>query len=97
METWITDLVEAMKADSSITVKLNGFIDETEKARMAMRPDLETLGLERADTVKEALVEEGIDAARITTSAGPKDTPADDSGTETGESKNRRVEVDVVQ
>jgi len=43
------------------------------------------------------LVEEGIDAARITTSAGPKDTPADDSGTETGESKNRRVEVDVVQ
>lgn len=97
METWITDLAEAMKADSTINVKLNGFIDETEKGRMTMRPDLETLGLERAETVKEALLEEGIDAARISTASGPKDTPADDTGTETGESKNRRVEVDVVQ
>jgi len=95
MEPWIDELVEDLKADPSLKVKLTGHIDETEKDRTRMRPDLETLGLERAETVKEALVEAGIDAGRITVAGATEDDPADTSGSEVGMSKNRRVEVDV--
>ncbi|MEZ4807501.1 MAG: OmpA family protein [Flavobacteriales bacterium] len=97
MESWLTDLVATMKAEPTIKVKLIGHIDETEKERTRMRPDLEALAKERADAVKDALVEEGIDAARITTMASAGDDPADTSGSEVGMSKNRRVEVDVVR
>jgi flagellar motor protein MotB len=58
-----------------------------------MRPDLASLATERAEAVKEALVESGIDAARISVAARNGDEPVDTSGTDMGMSKNRRVEV----
>jgi outer membrane protein OmpA-like peptidoglycan-associated protein len=97
MEPWLNELVSHMKEDPAIRIRLTGHIDETEKDRMRMRPDLEELARERAEAVKEALVEAGIDAARITTAAKGADELADDTGTEVGMSKNRRVEVDLMR
>ncbi len=97
MEPWLKEIVEDLNADQGIKVKLTGHIDETEKDRTKMRPDLEALALERAEAVKESLMEAGIDAARITVAASPGEDPADTSGSEVGMSKNRRVEVDVVK
>lgn len=97
MEAWLKEVVEDLNADAGLKIKLTGHLDETEKDRIKMRPDLEALALERAEAVKEALVEAGIDAARISVAGSPTDDPADTTGSEVGMSKNRRVEVDVVK
>lgn len=94
MDPWVEELAEVMRTETNLRIKLTGFIDETEKERMRMRPDLENLGLDRAEAVKEALVELGIEASRITALKGAE-VMADDTGTEVAMSKNRRVEVDL--
>lgn len=93
MEPWVTDIVEAMTEDPNIRIELIGHFDATENERTRVRPDLVPLAKERADAVRDALVEAGIDTARITVSAKDANEPADESGTEVGMSKNRRVQV----
>lgn len=97
MESWVDELVGFMKADEAIRIQLTGHVDATEKDRMRMRPDLEQLAKERADTVRDALVEAGIDAGRITTAAGSMDAAPDEDVSEVGMSKSRRVEVDLAK
>lgn len=97
MEPWIEEMAKFMEEDPTIRVRLTGFIDETEKDRMRMRPDLETLAEERAEAVKEALIEAGIPASRLSTAAKGAEELADDAGTEVAMSKNRRVEVELVK
>ena len=95
MESWVEELAASMKMDAELKVELVGYLDATELDRISMRPDLEALALERAETVKEALVESGVEASRITLRAGAKDETADEDVSEVGMSKNRRVEVNV--
>lgn len=95
MDPWVNTLVEAMKADPSFRIELVGHFDATEMERTRVRPDLAELSKERAEAVRDALVEAGIDAGRIAVSGKDASEPADDSGTEVGMSKNRRVEVVV--
>ncbi len=97
METWLTEMVANMQADATIKVGLVGHMDATEVERTRIRPDLVELAKERAQAVKDALVEAGIDATRITVSAKAGDEPTDTSGTDIGMSKNRRVEVELVK
>jgi OOP family OmpA-OmpF porin len=96
MEPWVEELVGYLKADPAIKIKLVGHVDATEKDRMRMRPDLEELARERAETVKEALVESGIDAIRISVLGAPPPEPSEDGDTEVSMSKDRRVEVQVI-
>ncbi len=93
MEPWVTDIVEAMTEDPNIRIELIGHFDATENERTRVRPDLVPLAKERAEAVRDALVEAGIDTARITVSSKDASEPADESGTEVGMSKNRRVQV----
>jgi outer membrane protein OmpA-like peptidoglycan-associated protein len=53
------------------------------------------LSLARADAVRNALVERGVDAARITTAGFGADAPVAENDTATGRARNRRVEVIV--
>jgi len=97
MEPWLKDMATFMKEDATIKVKLIGHMDATEVERTRIRPDLLTLSKERAEALKDALVESGIDAARITVDGRAGDEPVDTSGTDIGMSKNRRVEVELVK
>ncbi len=97
MEPWISEMAELMKTETAVKVKLIGHIDATEKERARMKPEMEKLGEDRAKAVKEALVEHGIEATRITVGNSGNDKPVDQSGTEVGMSKNRRVEVELVK
>ncbi|MCB9163861.1 MAG: OmpA family protein [Flavobacteriales bacterium] len=97
MEPWLSDMVGHMKEDMSIKVKLVGHMDATEVERTRVRPDLLTLAKERAEAVKDALVEAGVDAGRITVDGRAGDEPVDTSGTDIGMSKNRRVEVELTK
>ena len=95
MEPWVQDIVEAMNEDPAMKIELVGHFDATENERTRVRPDLVPLAKERAEAVRDALVEAGIDTARITVSAMDAKQPADETNTEVGMSKNRRVNVVV--
>ncbi len=95
MAPWVEEMAAAMKEDAAIKVELVGHLDATEVERTRMRPDLASLATERAEAVKEALVESGIDAARIGVASRNGDEPVDSTGTDMGMSKNRRVEVNL--
>jgi flagellar motor protein MotB len=86
-----------MELDPTIKVKLVGHMDATEMERTRVRPDLLELAKERAAAVQDALIEAGIDAARISVDAKAGDVPVDNSGTDLGMSKNRRVEIELVK
>lgn len=93
MDPWVEDIVEAMKEDVNLKVELIGHFDATENERTRVRPDLVPLAKERAEAVRDALVEAGIDAGRIIVASKDANEPADETGTEVGMSKNRRVNV----
>lgn len=97
MESWLNDMVGSMQTDPTIKVKLVGHMDATEMERTRVRPDLLLLAKERAEAVKAALVEAGIDATRISVDSKAGDAPADDAGTDLAMSKNRRVEVEILK
>ncbi len=95
MEPWLEDIKKAMTEDPAMRVELTGHFDATEMDRTRIRPDLAELSKERAEAVRDALVEMGIDATRISVAGKDASEPADDSGNEVGMSKNRRVNVVV--
>lgn len=95
MEPLLNELVELMKANPDIRIRLVGHTDAIEADRVRMRPDLTELAKERADAVKAAFVEGGVDAARITVADQKAESPADPGDSEVALSKNRRVEVEI--
>lgn len=97
MEERLNQMVDNMELDPTIKVKLVGHMDATEMERTRVRPDLLELAKERAAAVQDALIEAGIDAARISVDAKAGDVPVDNSGTDLGMSKNRRVEIELVK
>jgi outer membrane protein OmpA-like peptidoglycan-associated protein len=56
-----------------------------------------TLGKERAESVKAALVANGTAAERIDTASGGETNPADTNATSSGQAENRRTELIVLQ
>ena len=97
MEPWLNEMAELLTQQPELKVKLIGHIDETEKERSRMKPDLVKLGKQRADAVKERLKEMGIAPERMITSSKDNTEKADQTGSEVGQSKNRRVEVELMK
>jgi outer membrane protein OmpA-like peptidoglycan-associated protein len=82
----------AMKQYPNARVRIVGYAD----ARGAA-PANATLGKERADSVKAALVTAGIASDRIETASGGENNPVDSNATATGQAENRRTELIVLQ
>jgi outer membrane protein OmpA-like peptidoglycan-associated protein len=91
----MNELTELLKANPDLKIRLIGHTDAIEAERVRMRPDLTELARERADAVKAAFVEGGIDAARIITADQKAESPADPNEGEVALSKNRRVEFEL--
>lgn len=84
----LDELAAMMKKNVGLRFKIEGHTDNvgTKAANLALSKG-------RAAAVKTALIERGIDAARLT-SDGPGDTkPVADNSTEEGRRQNRRVEL----
>jgi outer membrane protein OmpA-like peptidoglycan-associated protein len=85
-------LSAAMKQYPNARVQIVGYAD----ARGAAAANA-TLGKERAESVKAALVTDGITADRIDTASGGENDPVDSNATSTGQAENRRTELIVLQ
>jgi outer membrane protein OmpA-like peptidoglycan-associated protein len=82
----------AMKQYPNARIQIVGYAD----ARGAAAAN-STLGKERAESVKAALVADGIATDRIDTASGGESNPVDSNATSTGQAENRRTELIVLQ
>jgi len=86
----VDQLAAAMKQYPSARISIAGYAD----ARGASEANA-TLGKERADSIKAALVEQGIEQERIETTSGGESDPVDTNATASGRFENRRTELVV--
>jgi OOP family OmpA-OmpF porin len=86
----LRSVASAMKANEDLEVRIDGYTDsigDEQKNR--------SLSERRAQSVKEFLVKEGIDADRLDTKGHGEDDPVDNNDTPAGRANNRRVSFKV--
>ena len=84
-------LVAIMKANPSIRVEIGGHTDNVGTAAYNMK-----LSGDRAKSTVEYLVSKGVDVKRIESKGYGMTTPIASNDTEEGRSKNRRIEVKII-
>ncbi len=95
MDKFVGELVTIMKDNPSMKIELVGHIDATEEEKKKVRPDLKGLDLRRAEALKKVFTDAGVDGSRITVKGEGSEKPVSTTGSEVGEAKNRRVEVNL--
>lgn len=83
--------VAVLKEFPSIRIEISGHTDSTGSPEYN-----KTLSGKRAASVKEYLVEHGIDTARIESRGAGMDEPVDTNKTAAGRAKNRRIEFTIL-
>lgn len=86
----VDQVAAALIRNPSARITIAGYADArgADAANMA-------LGKARADSIRAALVDRGIDAARIETVSGGENDPVDSNATASGRFENRRTELVV--
>ena len=90
--TTVANLVKIMACYPNMTVQLEGHTDSIGDPESNKQ-----LSVDRANAVKDMLVQGGIDAGRITTEGIGEERPIASNDTEEGRSKNRRTELVVTK
>lgn len=88
----LNTLAATLKQYPNARIRIVGYADARGTA-----PSNATLGKERAESVKAALVAEGIADARLETASGGENNPVDTNATASGQAENRRTELIVLQ
>ncbi|MEP4533730.1 MAG: OmpA family protein [Cyclobacteriaceae bacterium] len=85
------NVAELLKAHAGYKLKVSGYTDSSgaEESNLA-------LSKQRANAVKQYLIEDGIDASRVSADGYGEDSPIADNATAAGRAKNRRVEFEIV-
>jgi len=83
----IGEIVKLLKGNAAVKLEVGGHTDSSGDAAKNL-----TLSQARADSVKKLLVDQGIDAARLTTKGYGATKPIDKNETPEGKANNRRVE-----
>lgn len=88
--TSLDEVVALMKEDASLKLQVDGYTDaQGDEAKNQI------LSENRANAVKEYLLQKGIDAGRINTFGHGEENPIADNNTAAGRAKNRRTELKV--
>lgn len=88
----LMNVVDFMKNNPKIQIEISGHTDNIGSA-----DNNQTLSEQRADVVKQYIVEQGIEANRIITKGYGFSKPVADNQTEDGRKQNRRVELRIVE
>ena len=91
-QSTVTNLSQILNAYPTAQLQLSGHTDNTGTSDANQR-----LSLDRANAVKQLLVDRGVAADRITTAGYGPDRPIASNDTEEGRAKNRRLELTVTQ
>ena len=86
----VVDASAALKGNSA-KVEVGGHTDSRGRTELN-----QGLSQERADAVRDAMIEAGIEAARITAKGYGEDVPIATNDSESGRAENRRIEIRVV-
>jgi outer membrane protein OmpA-like peptidoglycan-associated protein len=84
----LTQIVKMLKDNPAVKLEIGGHTDGDGDAAKNM-----TLSQARADAVKKALVDQGVDASRLTSKGYGASKPVDSNATPEGKANNRRVEL----
>lgn len=87
----LDDVIELLKSEPDKAIRIEGHTDSTGSAQANMR-----ISRLRAEAVREALIERGISADRIRAVGMGEDFPIASNETAEGRSRNRRVDVIVL-
>jgi outer membrane protein OmpA-like peptidoglycan-associated protein len=88
----LNDLATILKVYPNVHVKIGGYTDTTGETAAN-----QVLSQQRADTVKQQLVDMGISADRLEAQGYGEQFPIADNTTEEGRQKNRRISLRVTQ
>jgi outer membrane protein OmpA-like peptidoglycan-associated protein len=88
----LNDLYEVMKLKPTLIIEIGGHTDNVGTPESNIK-----LSQERANTVRNYLVNKGIAANRVTAKGYGDTMPVADNSTEDGRSKNRRTEVSIIK
>ncbi|MDD5571396.1 MAG: OmpA family protein [Bacteroidales bacterium] len=87
----LNDLVELMKIKTTMVIEIAGHTDNVGGAESNMK-----LSQERANSVRDYLIKNGVPATRVTAKGYGDTQPVDDNATDEGRQKNRRTEVKIL-
>ena len=88
----VTTLISIMKCFPNSQYRLEGHTDNTGDAAAN-----KTLSVDRANAIRDLLVQGGIDSSRLSTEGYGADKPIASNDTEEGRAKNRRTELIVLK
>lgn len=88
----VNSIAAALKQHPNARIRLQGFADARGNASANAQ-----LGQARAESVKAALAQQGVEAGRIETGSGGEAQPAETNATTSGQAENRRTELVVLQ
>jgi outer membrane protein OmpA-like peptidoglycan-associated protein len=88
----VSDLAQILKAYPNAQVQLTGHTDNSRSPQVN-----QALSLNRADTIKSMLVNDGIAPNRISTQGFGQDRPVASNDTDQGRAENRRLELTVTR
>ena len=88
----VTTLISIMKCYPNSQYRLEGHTDNTGDAAAN-----KTLSVDRANAIRDLLVQGGIDSSRLSTEGYGADKPIASNDTEEGKAKNRRTELIVLK
>jgi OOP family OmpA-OmpF porin len=88
----LDELVAYLKRKEDDKIEIGGHTDNVGKAESNLK-----LSLDRANAVREYLINKGIDPARLTAKGYGMTQPIADNKTEAGRAENRRTEVSILE
>ncbi|NCO18840.1 MAG: OmpA family protein, partial [Gammaproteobacteria bacterium] len=84
----VDDVIELLDSEPGKQIRIEGHTDSTGPAALNLR-----LSQQRAEAVRSALVNRGIEAGRMVAVGMGQDFPIASNDTEAGRASNRRVDV----
>lgn len=88
----VGDLASVLKAYPNARIQISGYTDNTGTPQAN-----QALSLDRANSVRDALINDGVAADRITAQGFGQNNPIASNDTDAGKAQNRRIEVAVTQ